>query len=160
MESSTISLLGQLEYAEWFGACGQPVSDACVVVLPGWRMAINNSSSSEWRGFKMDRQNDLTMELHTNWHDQYQAWNNIVEQVKARTIPLVTAKLASAPRSVPKVKSLRHSIDWDLMAACMETEYSAMAEPFFYRRLADVYISGHFPCGWEGEYPRGRLIVY
>ena len=34
-------------------------------------------------------------------------------------------------------------------------------------RLADAelsralsFVKGHFPCGWEGEFPRGKLIVY
>jgi hypothetical protein len=30
----------------------------------------------------------------------------------------------------------------------------------FFELLFDIYKSGGYPCGWEGYYPRGRLIVY
>lgn len=30
----------------------------------------------------------------------------------------------------------------------------------FYRHLYQIYLSGHLPCGWEGEFPNGRLIVF
>ena len=31
---------------------------------------------------------------------------------------------------------------------------------FFFLELLTVYEAGHFPCGWEGEWPKGRLVVY
>ncbi len=30
----------------------------------------------------------------------------------------------------------------------------------FYETLFKIYQSGGYPCGWEGNYPDGRLIVY
>ncbi|EIT84460.1 hypothetical protein A374_15082 [Fictibacillus macauensis ZFHKF-1] len=30
----------------------------------------------------------------------------------------------------------------------------------FYERIFEVYKLGGWPCGWEGEYPQGRIIVY
>ena len=30
----------------------------------------------------------------------------------------------------------------------------------FYERIFDIYKLGGWPCGWEGEYPEGRMIVY
>lgn len=30
----------------------------------------------------------------------------------------------------------------------------------FYERIFEVYKLGGWPCGWEGEYPEGRVIVY
>ncbi|PFI73957.1 hypothetical protein COK13_29330 [Bacillus cereus] len=30
----------------------------------------------------------------------------------------------------------------------------------FYERIFEVYKLGVWPCGWEGEYPEGRIIVY
>jgi hypothetical protein len=31
---------------------------------------------------------------------------------------------------------------------------------FFFLELLTVYESGHFPCGWQGEWPQGKLLVY
>jgi hypothetical protein len=31
---------------------------------------------------------------------------------------------------------------------------------FFFLELLTVYEAGHFPCGWVGDWPRGKLVVY
>ena len=30
----------------------------------------------------------------------------------------------------------------------------------FINNLLQVYLAGGWPCGWEGEYPKGRLVVF
>lgn len=30
----------------------------------------------------------------------------------------------------------------------------------FFDKILKVYLAGGWPCGWEGEYPEGRLIVF
>ncbi|MFJ8526922.1 cytoplasmic protein [Bacillus sp. NPDC094106] len=30
----------------------------------------------------------------------------------------------------------------------------------FYERIFNVYKLGGWPCGWKGEYPKGKMIVY
>ena len=32
--------------------------------------------------------------------------------------------------------------------------------PVFFTRLLPAYEAGRYPCGWEGDYPEGRLIVF
>jgi hypothetical protein len=32
--------------------------------------------------------------------------------------------------------------------------------PGFFASNAYWYIKGHFPCGWEGEFPKGTLVIY
>ena len=32
--------------------------------------------------------------------------------------------------------------------------------PRFYNRLYAIYRAGGYPCGWEGRYPEGRMVVY
>ena len=31
---------------------------------------------------------------------------------------------------------------------------------YFFNELLLVYEAGHFPCGWQGDWPAGRLLVY
>ena len=38
-------------------------------------------------------------------------------------------------------------------------DYSNMEHQFF-NNLLQVYLVGGWPCGWEGEYPKGRLVVF
>ena len=38
---------------------------------------------------------------------------------------------------------------------------SAGPDPqLFYGRLVEIYARGLWPCGWRGNYPRGRFVVY
>ena len=30
----------------------------------------------------------------------------------------------------------------------------------FFDELVNVYESGHIPCGWDGEWPEGNLVIY
>ena len=43
----------------------------------------------------------------------------------------------------------------------MENSYlSSGHRCFFFLELLMVYEAGHFPCGWRGDWPDGKLIVY
>ncbi len=32
--------------------------------------------------------------------------------------------------------------------------------PELWKEILEIYMNNGFPCGWEGEYPQGRLVVY
>ena len=42
----------------------------------------------------------------------------------------------------------------------MEAEFADVYPPGFYASQAYWYVKGHFPCGWQGEFPNGTLIIY
>ncbi len=42
---------------------------------------------------------------------------------------------------------------------CWAAVEKALNKPGFFTGLLDVYREGHFPCGWEGDYPEGRFAV-
>jgi hypothetical protein len=52
------------------------------------------------------------------------------------------------------------TVDWDILHVCMEAEYADVYPPGFFASQAFWYVQGHFPCGWEGEFPAGRLVLY
>lgn len=29
-----------------------------------------------------------------------------------------------------------------------------------WNEIMNIYLDGGFPCGWEGEYPQGQLVVF
>ena len=51
-------------------------------------------------------------------------------------------------------------MQWDILGACIEMEYADLCPPGFYTNLASWYVKEHFPCGWQGVFPQGMLIVY
>lgn len=52
-------------------------------------------------------------------------------------------------------------VDWDILHLCMEAEYAEVYPPGFYASQAYWYMQGHFPCGWQGPFPKGgKLVIY
>ena len=38
--------------------------------------------------------------------------------------------------------------------------YSKYYNSVLYDKMLKIYLAGHIPCGWNGEYPEGRFLVY
>lgn len=47
-------------------------------------------------------------------------------------------------------------IDIGYIFACYFNDYF----PELWQEILEIYMNHGFPCGWEGEYPQGRLVVY
>ncbi len=47
-------------------------------------------------------------------------------------------------------------IDIDYIFRCYFNDYF----PELWKEILEIYMNNGFPCGWEGEYPQGRLVVY
>lgn len=58
------------------------------------------------------------------------------------------------------IDSVRAEAGRDILHLCMECEYSAHIEPGFCHALAFYYVSGHFPCGVEGNPANGVMTIY
>jgi hypothetical protein len=52
------------------------------------------------------------------------------------------------------------SVYWDVGHIFLEAEYADVYPPTFYASQAYWYLKGHFPCGWSGAFPAGKVIVY
>lgn len=58
-------------------------------------------------------------------------------------------------------QEISFSIRGDMLGIAMETEFADVSLGNFYTsKILKWYENGHFPCGWEGIYPEGKLIVY
>ena len=44
--------------------------------------------------------------------------------------------------------------------AALEIAVAPFAELSFFQGIMPWFQRGHWPCGWEGDYPEGRLIVW
>jgi hypothetical protein len=75
-------------------------------------------------------------------------------------VPLIDRKIAAVVREygLPEIFKIR--VRNDITGACMEAEYADVCPPGFFTSIAHWYINGHFPCGWWGAFPQGKLVVY
>jgi hypothetical protein len=160
MNTKSEELLDALDRIDWFSRVGLPDFQPATM-LDSWQQAIAFATGRrDWESFRLERRNDLTAFLHKNSIDRYGKWNEITADLKKRIEPLVHRKITdvSVEHSLPK--AFEHCVRWDCLGACMEVEYSDLRPLGFYTQLAAVYLRGHFPCGWDGQYPSGHLLIY
>ena len=88
-------------------------------------------------------------------------WNVIAEKGKTFLNNNVIPKINEYKDNNNMDKTFVDCIEWDLLGAIMEASYSnCKNRPEFFLELLKVYEAGNFPCGWIGEWPEGKLIVY
>jgi len=104
--------------------------------------------------------NEYRQRLAERSPERFRKWNEIVVEVKPFAQALVREKVESVVKEHDLPKVFVDTVDWDILHLCMEAEYADIYPPGFYASQAYWYLNGHFPCGWEGEFPEGKLVIY
>ena len=92
--------------------------------------------------------------------DRFNQWNDVVGDVKPTVIAFVQRKIEAVVREHNLPKVFKDTVKWDVLGVCMEAEYADVYPPGYYASQAYWYTKGHFPCGWKGKFPEGKLIIY
>jgi hypothetical protein len=159
MDPRTIATLGELDKAHWFSRVG--VRDAATAtVLASWQGAIAHCSSIEWENLCLEMANQYRERLFERSKERFEMWNGIVNELKKTTRLFVRRKIEPVIREHKPPKVFEDTVQWDILHVCMEAEYADVYPPGFYASLASWYIKGHFPCGWQGVFPRGMQVIY
>ncbi|SDI60146.1 hypothetical protein SAMN05216588_12026 [Pseudomonas flavescens] len=144
----------RLSRIDWFANIGSPTR------LAGVRQAAAQElgrllASDTWEAATLEARNAITARLARLHPRDYQAWNDLAGQAEAALRPIwqdLPAALAEA--------TLLADLQWILHAYLMEAAYSRqLAQPLFFDDLLKVYEAGHIPCGWDGEWPTGQLVI-
>jgi hypothetical protein len=159
MHPRTIATLEDLERANWFSHVGEKDTVAAII-LPSWEDAGRYCSSLEWQNLCLEALNQYRERLVERSIGRFQKWNEIVTDVKRTTIPFVRRKTQPIVSAHKLPKEFEGMVQWDILGVCMEAEYADVYPPGFYASQAYWYVKGHFPCGWEGKFPEGRLIIF
>jgi hypothetical protein len=149
-----------LRTADLFSAAGHTVLDDRIIQLATWRDAVKAHESQLWAYWKEHLSNNLTSTLHQIDRPRYSAtWNAVVDECR----PTILACLDKAllPRhEVENKPAVRANASWNILFGIMEIEYSDVVPLGFFHYVFEWYCRGHYPCGWDGEYPEGRLLLY
>ena len=163
MHPRTKAALEQLETANWFSQVGtmygvsQPEK---IIMLSSWQEAVEQCSTIEWENLCLEAQNQYRMRLLEKNKDRYRQWNDVVEMLKPTTIPFVQRTIEATVKQHDLPKVFEVTVQWDILGVCMESEFADVYPPGFFASNAYWYMKGHFPCGWQGEFPKGTLIIY
>ena len=159
MRDETKIILSDFDKFDWFSKVGKPI-DSDVLLVTSWRDAIKYSCSRKWDNIKLSACNEYTVQLSQKAPERWDRWSDIVHELKPILIPMVFKKIEKLLIDKRFLKKLESVICWDLLSMLMESEYCDVITPHFYAVLGFIYLDGHFPCGWEGTYPKGRMIIY
>lgn len=159
MHPRTAATLDQLERVDWFTCVG--VNDtATAVVLSSWQDAIEHCASTEWENLCLEAANQYCERLVERSRERFNKWNDIAVELKETTEPYVRRKIDSVVRANNLPKVFENMVQWDILHLCMEAEYADVYPPGYFASQGYWYSKGHFPCGWEGEFPKGKRIIY
>lgn len=159
MQPRIAATIAQLEEVEWFKCVGARDTEAAII-LSSWREAIEHCSSLEWENLCLEAANQYCERLVERSRERFRMWNEIVDELKPLTMPFVQRKIETVVREHELPKVFEDTVQWDILHLCMEAEYGDVYPPGYYASQGYWYMKGHFPCGWEGEFPKGKLIIY
>ena len=159
MMQKTIETLGELEGAEWFAKVGVCDTDAAVV-LKSWAQALRSSSSGQWRNMCLEAANQYAAKLREISPQAYSRWNDVVAHLKPVSEGLVDWKLTLVVGEYDLPQTFVDRVRWDTLHLLIEAEFANICSPGFYASQGYWYVRGHFPCGWHGEFPNGKIVIF
>src|ERR1700733_5759382 len=159
MHLKTIVTLDRLEEAAWFSCVGIKDTDVAIV-LSSWQEAIDHCSSIEWENLCLEARNQYCERLVERSMERFRKWNETVDELKPIIIPFVKGKIEAVVRKHHLPKKFEDIVQWEILGVCMEAEYADVYPPGYYGSQAYWYVKGHFPCGWQGAFTNGMLIIY
>lgn len=56
--------------------------------------------------------------------------------------------------------AIETTVQWDVLHLAAEAAFADVCPPGFYASQAYWYVKGHFPCGWQGDFPDGKLVIF
>jgi hypothetical protein len=143
----------------WFRCVGLRDTDSAEV-LSSWYQAIESCSSPEWEELCLEATNQYREKLAEKSRERFTKWNEMVLEIRPLTRALVQEKTQPIIEANGLPKVFLDTVDWDILHVCMEAEYADVYPPGFFASQAYWYMKGHFPCGWKGAFPNGKLIIY
>jgi hypothetical protein len=178
LKPNTLQLLDSFQYFDWFSTLGEPILGK-IVQPRSLEEALKYLNHYEWANAWNDQTNQLTHCIRRSLGDtESNRHNELVAILNARYIepnfpdhPLVKLKKIKwniwATFLRLGFESEYSHICFDSLSSEVQTMYDAYLDDSIYEppkpfatELAYWYMRGHFPCGWIGDYPRGKLVVY
>lgn len=155
-------IVERIDKIDWFSNCGKQVSseDFEISSVSSWSKGKSYYSTVKWENIQLEARNNLTEYLCFDHREVYRLWNKITDEAKKYIQGPFDKKLEEYRNSFGLDKGFVNTVKWDILAAIMEYVYLEYKIPVFYLNLLKIYEKGHFPCGWDGKWPEGKLRVY
>ncbi len=164
MFERTQQTIDDLTKADWFVSVGEHIDDGNIARVHSWDTAISafiaDSSIDAHGEARNEIMNVIVPKLNVHSPNSPRARNRVVDEIQKHVLPLVERKVNFLIQTRGVSDSFVNGVKWQMTAIATAVEYSDVFVSSFYMNIRDWYLKGHFPCGWEGTYPRGRMIVF
>ena len=164
------SALGQLTSIDWFSRSRQRdavASELSLQYVASWKDAIRLCGRVSTANAFQEACGILTRELGIRFRQEFRKWNATVDNANAALEASVLPRVDSVIEATTDIGSVEHGVllmkrfvRWDLVSYLMEQASSDLVKPRFYTEVLAIYQSGHFPCGWDEQWPHGRIWLY
>ncbi len=147
---------------QWLQRCGQTDNlEFDVEYLKNIRDVERNINSTKWENLCLDRMGDFTTYLQKNHKAEYNKyWNDGVRMIKEQYISKLSEKVNFILTNSDLSVDILDDIKMNILSIFMLEYYAKYYSSDFYTKMFKIYLAGHLPCGWFGEYPNGKFIVY
>lgn len=161
----TPAIFESLDAIQWLNACGKESSlssEKHLRQVQSWQEA-DNSYNEIWETIKERQQHSIAMTLATQYRDQFNQWNELIDVVRQEVSQRVAPAIAEVIEAIGLNPFYSSVICQDIQFYVMEIMYAqyGCVISIFFRNLFTIYSMGHFPCGWGGgSFPNGFLLYY
>ncbi|MFD0588391.1 hypothetical protein ACFQZE_10295 [Paenibacillus sp. GCM10027627] len=155
--------LERIEKIPWFVNCGKPLDiqiNLPVKYVGSWVEAKKKYNLLIWENTSLEARNELTDYLQEKAYKQFDCWNDLMKEIRPFIEIHVEPHLQEPKERFNLDKGFIDNVKWDIANAIMEDTYSRFYKKKFFLDLLSIYEAGSFPCGWEGKWPKGTLLVY
>ncbi|MDE1186006.1 MAG: hypothetical protein PW844_05935 [Pantoea sp.] len=151
--------INRISNINWFANVGVMQNIPDIIVENSLSEAALKLSESQWEDTTLEASNSISAFVSVNFPKLFDDWNIVAQEARL----FFDAKITSSIPSINGIDNnlLIHCVSWDITHYFIEDYYKeCLRGDLFFNRLVSVYESGHLPCGWNGKWPSGKLIIY
>lgn len=160
LKPHTAEAIDMLRQAEWFSALGHQDRSG-VIIVSSWLEAVAHCAGPKWQAVHSDGHYFFAHEVQQANPERYSQWNAVKEWLRPIGYNLATEKVKPILERDDLPDIVLECAKTDMFCFLVEAEFQdVIPKGGLYRALSFYYSRGHFPCGWEGDFPGGKLIIY
>ena len=162
MRDTTRFFLNSLWSAHWFSKVTFDHDKKSEIEINSWEDAFAHFLDDEFGSFVMAKTDDIIDAANDQAEDApvNSEWDDLVDVCKLEMNQYVPSKVNDFEFVAEKDrKKTIDRINWMIIFAIREIEYSDVIKTHFYRDWCEILLSGQFACYWDGDIEQGEFVV-
>ena len=136
------AFMNELDELPWFAHVGERIDDPNIKQVFSWDDAWEACQDDPW----------IYASFHKDVDQNHPAWAPAFDRALEAIVN------SGRDHELEDDVNVSNQAAWEAAGAAYQL--ATNKSDGFYVGLMNWYRRGHWPCGWEGNYPDGRLIVY